>query len=42
MRHILVHDYWEVDWDLLWQVMEEEIDPLRLQVEAILLDFSEA
>jgi len=42
MRHILVHDYWEVDWDLLWQVMEEEIDPLRLQVEAILHDFSEA
>lgn len=41
MRHILVHDYWSVDWDLLWQILEEEIEPLRLQVQKILHDFNE-
>jgi len=36
MRHILVHDYWQVDWDLLWRVLTREIDLLKGQVEAIL------
>ena len=36
MRHILVHEYWEADWDLLWRVVSEELEPLRLQIEKIL------
>ncbi len=41
-RHILVHDYFDVDWGVLWDILQWHIDPLRLQVEAILHDFSEA
>ncbi len=41
MRHILVHDYWEVDWDLLWRVVSEELEPLRQKIERILHDSGE-
>lgn len=36
MRHILVHDYFDVEWDVLWEVLQHRIAPLRAQVEAIL------
>ena len=36
MRHILVHDYFEVEWDVLWEVLQTRIVPLRGQIEAIL------
>lgn len=33
MRHILVHDYYNVDISLLWNVVHEELPTLRNQVE---------
>jgi uncharacterized protein with HEPN domain len=36
MRHILVHDYFDVEWDVLWEVLQTHIAPLRAQMEAIL------
>jgi uncharacterized protein with HEPN domain len=36
MRHILVHDYFDVEWDILWEVLQTRIVPLRTQIEAIL------
>jgi uncharacterized protein with HEPN domain len=36
MRHILVHDYFEVEWEILWEVLQTRILPLRKQIEAIL------
>ncbi len=36
MRHILVHDYFDVEWEVLWEVLQTRIAPLRAQVEAIL------
>ena len=38
MRHILVHDYFDVEWEVLWEVLQSRIAPLRLQIEAILKD----
>lgn len=35
MRHILVHDYFDVEWDVLWEVLQTRLAPLRAQVEAI-------
>ncbi len=29
MRHVLVHGYFEVDIDLVWTVVENELAPLR-------------
>ena len=36
MRNRLVHDYANVDWNIVWTVVHEEVDPLRIQIEAIL------
>jgi uncharacterized protein with HEPN domain len=36
MRHILVHDYFEVEWDILWEVLQHRIGPLRAQIASIL------
>lgn len=38
MRHVLVHDYYQIDVDELWQVVKEDIQPLRLQLEKYLSD----
>ncbi len=32
MRHVLVHDYYTVDISLLWNVVHEELPPLRKQI----------
>ena len=32
MRHILVHDYYTVDMSMLWNVVHEELPPLRTHV----------
>lgn len=36
MRHILVHDYFDVEWEILWRVLQTRIPPLKEQIEAIL------
>lgn len=41
MRHILVHDYWQVDWELLWFVLCNELDSLTAKVEGLLHDAEE-
>ena len=35
MRHRLVHDYADVDWDVLWDVLQNHIEPLRVQIARI-------
>lgn len=36
MRHILVHDYYRVAPVELWQVIQVDLDPLKLQLELFL------
>ena len=36
MRDRLIHDYFGVDLDLVWDVIQEKIPPLRRQIELIL------
>ncbi|MGH3930202.1 MAG: HepT-like ribonuclease domain-containing protein [Pseudonocardiaceae bacterium] len=38
MRHILVHGYFEVDLDLVWQVVENELDKLKATITSALTD----
>ena len=33
MRHILVHDYYQINKDILWSVITEDIPPLKAQIE---------
>lgn len=32
MRHILVHDYYQVNFDILWIVITEDIPKLEAQI----------
>lgn len=36
MRHRLVHDYHNVDLDLVWQVIEQDLRPLVTELEQLL------
>ena len=36
MRHVLVHDYFEIDADLVWDTVERDLPKLRRQIETLL------
>ena len=36
MRHILVHDYFAVDTDIVWDVIERDLPALKAEIETIL------
>ena len=36
MRHILVHDYFAVDTDVVWDVIEHDLPDLKAKVDGIL------
>jgi uncharacterized protein with HEPN domain len=38
MRHVLVHGYFEVDLDLIWLVVENELDRLKPTIRSALAD----
>jgi len=39
MRHILVHDYFAVDVDIMWLVIEDDIPVLKQQIEKYINEF---
>ena len=36
MRDVLVHRYFQVDWEILWTVIQEKIPALKGELESIL------
>lgn len=36
MRHVLVHDYYQIDSEQVWNVIQEDLRPLRQQVSGYL------
>jgi uncharacterized protein with HEPN domain len=36
MRHAIVHDYFEIDWDAVWEVTQRHTASLQPQIEGIL------
>ena len=40
MRNILVHDYFGIDKDIVWSVIEQELPKLKPQIQSILTEFS--
>lgn len=36
MRHVLVHDYFEVDLDIVWRVIERDVPTLKRNIRNIL------
>ncbi len=41
MRHILVHDYFRVDLDLVWSVVQNDLPALKSKLQSILRDLEE-
>jgi len=39
MRHVLVHDYFRVNYEIVWGVVESDLPPLKAQIQAILEEF---
>lgn len=39
MRHFLVHGYYEVDAEEVWNVVEKDLQPLKEQIENYLKEF---
>ena len=39
MRHILVHDYYTVDLEVLWNVVQEDLPPFKQLIETYLSEF---
>lgn len=38
MRDRLIHDYFGVDYEIVWDVVANKIDPLRLELEKLVAD----
>jgi uncharacterized protein with HEPN domain len=36
MRHIMVHDYFKVDWNIVYATARTDVPPLKPEIEAIL------
>lgn len=34
MRHVLVHDYYQIDSDQVWHVINTDLEPLKKQIES--------
>ena len=41
MRHVLVHDYFRIDLDIVWGVVEKQLPELRGKLEALLTQLDE-
>lgn len=41
MRHVLVHDYYQIDIDELWDVIKEDLKVLKPQIEEYIKEQSE-
>lgn len=39
MRHFLVHGYYQVDPEEVWNVIEQDLEPLKAQLEQYLKEF---
>ena len=40
MRNRLIHEYFGVDLDIVWQTIQEDLMPLETSIKAILSDYS--
>jgi uncharacterized protein with HEPN domain len=36
MRHVLVHGYFEIDQDIVWSVVENDLPSLKMQIQTAL------
>jgi uncharacterized protein with HEPN domain len=42
MRNAVVHAYFQVDWEEVWNVVDHDLEPLRIAIAAILAEGNKA
>lgn len=42
IRNKVVHDYFDVAWDVVWNTVKDDLPPLRRQVEALLQELAKS
>ncbi len=42
LRNVLVHNYFEIDQEVVWGIVQNDLPPLKKQVKSILHDLGEA
>lgn len=40
-RHVLVHDYYQIDTSILWNIIHEDLEPLKSQIADYLKEFED-
>ena len=40
MRNRLIHGYFDIDLDIVWETVTQEIPPLLVEIEKIIVDFN--
>ena len=40
MRDKVIHDYFGVDYEVIWKTVLEDLPPLKLAIQKMLADFS--
>jgi uncharacterized protein with HEPN domain len=40
MRNAVVHAYFQVDWEEVWNVVDHDLEPLRISIAAIVTEDS--
>jgi len=38
MRNKMIHEYFDVDWDIVWATVKNDLPQLKQQIEALLID----
>jgi uncharacterized protein with HEPN domain len=41
MRHVMVHEYFEIDPDIVWEVVSKDLPTLKSKLQAMLKDLEE-
>ncbi len=41
MRHVIVHDYFEIDWQAVYDTALKDVPPLKPFIEAIIAEFNQ-
>ena len=41
MRNVLVHDYFEVDFETVWQIVERDLSPLKQAMRSIVAEIDQ-
>ena len=40
IRNVIVHEYFGIDYDIIWAVIQQDIPPLRVKLEFLLQQFN--